>query len=78
MWPNQMFKTGDYIRSEKMQVEGVILEAAPAQDHSEKSPVMFVQLYCTKDAVYPLNVHQRIRLHITPEYWEVANEDQGR
>jgi len=71
-----MFKTGDYIRSEKMQVEGVILETTPSA--SSQADIVFVQLYCTKDAVYPLNVHQRIRLHITPEYWEVANENQGR
>jgi len=71
-----MFETGDYIRSEKMQVEGVILETTPCA--SSQADIVFVQLYCTKDAVYPLNVHQRIKLHITPEHWEVTNENQER
>ena len=78
MWPNRMFKVGDYIRCDKMQVEGVVLETSPSQDHWEKSDIMFVRLYCTKDVTYPVNVHQRIKLHIYPSIWEVTNENQER
>lgn len=76
MWPKRMFKTGDYIRCDKMQLEGVVLEAEPSA--SSQADIVFVLLYCIKDVTYPLNVHQRIKLHITPEHWEVTNENQER
>lgn len=70
---NRMFKVGDYIRCDKMQVEGVVLEAGPSA--SSQAGMMIVKLYCIKDVTYPLNVHQRIKLNIMPDRWKVTSEN---
>ncbi len=62
------FKAGHYIKSKQMQVEGILLKVDIAL------PFAPVSLFCTRDAVYPLNVGKTIHLNLNPKYWEIDND----
>lgn len=66
------FKAGHYVKSEKMQMEGILLEMEEHLPFPRDTPR--VTLFCTRDEVYPLNMGKAIHLKLDPKYWEIDND----
>jgi len=66
------FKVGDHIRSEKMQVEGVILNIPDAAEKRVPNRYMMIRLYCTLDATWPPAVNTPVDMTIDRQHWRVT------
>ena len=66
------FKLGDHIRSEKMEVEGVILNISDPAKIPVCKGIMVIRLYCTLDATWPLAVNKSVEMSIETKHWRVT------
>ena len=68
------FKVGDHIRSEIMQVEGVIIEIyeTPDTEMSRRSGIMRLRLFVMRDVTWPDAINTRTNMTIDRQHWRVT------
>ena len=69
------FKVGDHIRSEIMQVEGVIIhiDEIPDTEMARRSGIIKMRLYVTHDVTWPDAINTRTNMTIDRQHWRVTN-----
>ena len=68
------FKVGDHIRSEIMQVEGVIIQIdeTPDTEMARRSGIIKLQVYITHDVTWPDAINTRTNMTIDRQHWTVT------
>lgn len=68
------FKVGDHIRSEIMQVEGVIIQIdkTPDTEMARRSCIIKLRLYITHDVTWPDAINTRTNMTIDHRHWRVT------
>lgn len=68
------FKVGDHIRSEKMQVEGVIIQIdeMPDTEMARTSRIIKLRVFVTHDVTWPDAINTRTNMTIDSQHWRVT------
>ena len=69
-------KVGNYIKSSKMGVEGVLTWSELLTNcPTAHNPILLhrIKLFCTRDKTYPPNVGKTIIIRIDTQFWEVVS-----
>ena len=68
------FKVGDHIRSEIMQVEGVIIQIdeTPDTEMARRSGIIKLCLFITHDVTWAAAINTRTSMTIDRQHWRVT------
>ncbi len=68
------FKVGDHIRSEIMQVEGVIIQIdeTPDTEMARRSRIIKLRVFITHDVTWPDAINTRTNMTIDRQHWRVT------